>query len=94
MLIIPAIDLKDGQCVRLKQGLMNDATVFSTSPGEQATHWLEQGARRLHVVDLNGAFAGKPKNENAIKAIVDALGDECRHRVESEFHRQARRRSP
>ena len=76
MLIIPAIDLKDGQCVRLKQGLMNDATVFSTSPGEQAAHWLEQGARRLHVVDLNGAFAGKPKNEHAIKEIVDALGDE------------------
>ena len=76
MLIIPAIDLKDGQCVRLKQGLMDDATVFSTSPGEQAAHWLEQGARRLHVVDLNGAFAGKQKNERAIKEIVDALGDE------------------
>ena len=76
MLIIPAIDLKDGQCVRLKQGLMEDATVFSTSPGEQAAHWLEQGARRLHVVDLNGAFAGKQKNEGAIKEIVEALGDE------------------
>ena len=76
MLIIPAIDLKDGQCVRLKQGLMDDATVFSNSPGEQAAHWLEQGARRLHVVDLNGAFAGKQKNEHAIKEIVDALGDE------------------
>ena len=67
MLIIPAIDLKDGQCVRLKQGLMDDATVFSTSPGEQAAHWLEQGARRLHVVDLNGAFAGKQKNERVSK---------------------------
>ena len=67
MLIIPAIDLKDGQCVRLKQGLMDDATVFSNSPGEQAAHWLEQGARRLHVVDLNGAFAGKQKNERAIE---------------------------
>ena len=76
MLIIPAIDLKDGQCVRLKQGLMDDATVFSNSPGEQAAHWLEQGARRLHVVDLNGAFAGKQKNERAIRAIVDALDDE------------------
>ena len=76
MLIIPAIDLKDGQCVRLKQGLMDEATVFSRSPGEQASHWLEQGARRLHVVDLNGAFAGKPKNESAIKEIVAALGDE------------------
>ena len=76
MLIIPAIDLKDGQCVRLKQGLMDEATVFSNSPGEQAAHWLAQGARRLHVVDLNGAFAGKPKNERAIKEIVAALGDE------------------
>ncbi len=76
MLIIPAIDLKDGQCVRLKQGLMDDATVFSNSPGDQAGHWLEQGARRLHIVDLNGAFAGKPKNESAIRAIVKALGDE------------------
>ena len=76
MLIIPAIDLKDGECVRLKQGLMDDATVFNTSPGEQAALWLEQGARRLHVVDLNGAFAGKPKNESAIKEIVKALGDE------------------
>jgi phosphoribosylformimino-5-aminoimidazole carboxamide ribotide isomerase len=76
MLIIPAIDLKDGQCVRLKQGLMDEATVFSDAPGEQAAHWLEQGARRLHVVDLNGAFAGKPRNESAIKAIVKALADE------------------
>ena len=76
MLIIPAIDLKDGQCVRLKQGLMDEATVFSKAPGEQAAHWLEQGARRLHIVDLNGAFAGKPKNENAIKQIVDAIGGE------------------
>ena len=76
MLIIPAIDLKDGQCVRLKQGLMDEATVFSTSPAEQAAYWLEQGARRLHVVDLNGAFAGKPKNEKAIKEIVGAIGDE------------------
>ena len=76
MLIIPAIDLRDGQCVRLKQGLMDEATVFSNSPGEQAAHWLEQGARRLHIVDLNGAFAGKQKNERAIKEIVAALGDE------------------
>jgi phosphoribosylformimino-5-aminoimidazole carboxamide ribotide isomerase len=76
MLIIPAIDLKDGHCVRLKQGLMNEATVFSEDPGEMARNWLAQGARRLHIVDLNGAFAGKPKNEKAIKAIVEALGDE------------------
>ncbi|MDR0379963.1 MAG: 1-(5-phosphoribosyl)-5-[(5-phosphoribosylamino)methylideneamino]imidazole-4-carboxamide isomerase [Candidatus Accumulibacter sp.] len=76
MLIIPAIDLKNGQCVRLKQGQMNEVTVFSDSPGEQATHWLEQGARRLHVVDLDGAFAGKPVNEKAIREIVEAVGNE------------------
>ncbi|HSG24156.1 MAG TPA: 1-(5-phosphoribosyl)-5-[(5-phosphoribosylamino)methylideneamino] imidazole-4-carboxamide isomerase, partial [Azonexus sp.] len=76
MLIIPAIDLKDGQCVRLKQGLMEQATVFSDSPAEMARHWVEQGARRLHLVDLNGAFAGKPKNESAIKAILREVGDD------------------
>ena len=76
MLIIPAIDLKDGHCVRLKQGLMEDATVFSEDPGAMAKHWLAQGARRLHLVDLNGAFAGKPINETAIKAIVDAVGSD------------------
>ena len=76
MLIIPAIDLKDGQCVRLKQGLMEDATVFSDSPATMARHWVTQGARRLHLVDLNGAFAGKPKNESAIKAILREVGDD------------------
>ena len=76
MLIIPAIDLKDGHCVRLKQGVMEDATVFSEQPGKMAAHWLSQGARRLHLVDLNGAFAGKPRNEAAIKEIVDALDDQ------------------
>ena len=76
MLIIPAIDLKDGHCVRLKQGVMEDATVFSEEPGKMAMHWLNQGARRLHLVDLNGAFAGKPRNEAAIKEIVEALGDQ------------------
>ncbi|MFA7239442.1 MAG: 1-(5-phosphoribosyl)-5-[(5-phosphoribosylamino)methylideneamino]imidazole-4-carboxamide isomerase [Sulfuricellaceae bacterium] len=76
MLIIPAIDLKDGHCVRLKQGLMEDATVFSEDPGAMAKHWLALGARRLHLVDLNGAFAGKPVNEPAIKAIVDAVGSD------------------
>jgi phosphoribosylformimino-5-aminoimidazole carboxamide ribotide isomerase len=76
MLIIPAIDLKDGHCVRLKQGNMEGATVFSEDPGAMAKHWLDQGARRLHVVDLNGAFAGKPRNEAAIRAIVKAVGDE------------------
>ncbi|TVO62477.1 1-(5-phosphoribosyl)-5-[(5-phosphoribosylamino)methylideneamino]imidazole-4-carboxamide isomerase [Denitromonas ohlonensis] len=76
MLLIPAIDLKDGHCVRLKQGEMDDATVFSEDPGATARHWLDQGARRLHLVDLNGAFAGKPVNEKAIKQIVEAVGDD------------------
>ena len=76
MLIIPAIDLKDGHCVRLKQGAMDQATVFSDDPAAMARHWLAQGARRLHLVDLNGAFAGKPKNEEAIKAIVAAVGED------------------
>lgn len=70
MLLIPAIDLKDGHCVRLKQGDMNQSTVFSEDPAEMALHWLQQGARRLHLVDLNGAFAGKPKNEAAVKSII------------------------
>lgn len=74
MLIIPAIDLKDGHCVRLKQGLMEESTVFSEDPAEMARHWLAQGAKRLHLVDLNGAFAGKPINGMAIKSIVDAVG--------------------
>jgi phosphoribosylformimino-5-aminoimidazole carboxamide ribotide isomerase len=73
MLIIPAIDLKDGQCVRLKQGIMEDATVFSDNPGNMAKHWLEQGAQRLHLVDLDGAFAGKPKNEVIIREIVETI---------------------
>src|SRR3954470_21900673 len=76
MLIIPAIDLKDGKCVRLKQGAMNDVTVFSEDPTATARQWLEQGARRLHLIDLNGAAAGRPKNENAIKAITAAIGDQ------------------
>jgi phosphoribosylformimino-5-aminoimidazole carboxamide ribotide isomerase len=75
MLIIPAIDLKDGKCVRLKQGDMDRVTIFSDDPSAMAESWLERGARRLHVVDLNGAAAGKPKNENAIKAIAAAVGD-------------------
>jgi phosphoribosylformimino-5-aminoimidazole carboxamide ribotide isomerase len=76
MLLIPAIDLKDGHCVRLKQGAMEDATVFSEDPAAMARHWIGQGARRLHLVDLNGAFAGKPKNEAAIKAILAEVGNE------------------
>jgi phosphoribosylformimino-5-aminoimidazole carboxamide ribotide isomerase len=74
MLLIPAIDLKDGRCVRLKQGDMNDETVFSEDPAATARHWVEQGARRIHLVDLNGAVAGRPRNEAAIRAIVDAVG--------------------
>ncbi|MDX5410622.1 MAG: 1-(5-phosphoribosyl)-5-[(5-phosphoribosylamino)methylideneamino]imidazole-4-carboxamide isomerase [Thauera sp.] len=76
MLLIPAIDLKDGHCVRLKQGEMEGATVFSEDPGAMARHWLDAGARRLHLVDLNGAFAGKPKNGGAIRAITDVVGDD------------------
>jgi phosphoribosylformimino-5-aminoimidazole carboxamide ribotide isomerase len=76
MLIIPAIDIKDGHCVRLKQGDMDDATVFSEDPAAVARHWLGLGAKRLHVVDLNGAVAGKPKNEAVIRKIVEAVGEE------------------
>ena len=75
MLIIPALDIKDGHCVRLKQGKMKDATVFSEDPVGMARHWKAEGARRLHLVDLNGAAAGKPKNESVIRAILQALGD-------------------
>jgi len=75
MLLIPAIDLKDGKCVRLKQGAMDKATVFSDDPAATAERWLKLGARRLHVVDLNGAAAGRPRNESAIKAIAAAVGD-------------------
>jgi phosphoribosylformimino-5-aminoimidazole carboxamide ribotide isomerase len=76
MLLIPAIDLKDGHCVRLKQGDMNAATTFSEDPAAMARQWVRQGARRLHLVDLNGAFAGKPVNEPAVKAILREVGDE------------------
>src|SRR5690554_6179338 len=76
MLLIPAIDLQDGRCVRLRQGDLNDSTVFSEDPAAMAEQWLDQGARRLHLVDLNGAVAGKPKNEAAIKAIVDAVSED------------------
>jgi phosphoribosylformimino-5-aminoimidazole carboxamide ribotide isomerase len=75
MILIPAIDLKDGQCVRLRQGEMDSATVFSDDPAAMAKHWLAQGARRLHLVDLNGAFAGKPVNAAPIQAIIDAVGE-------------------
>jgi phosphoribosylformimino-5-aminoimidazole carboxamide ribotide isomerase len=76
MLLIPAIDLKDGHCVRLKQGDMNASTTFGEDPAVMARRWVDAGARRLHLVDLNGAFAGKPVNEGAIKAILAEVGDE------------------
>ncbi|HET7668884.1 MAG TPA: 1-(5-phosphoribosyl)-5-[(5-phosphoribosylamino)methylideneamino]imidazole-4-carboxamide isomerase [Burkholderiales bacterium] len=76
MLIIPAIDLKDGKCVRLRQGDMSTATVFSDNPVEMARHWAAQGARRLHVVDLNGAVAGRPKNEKVIRDMIAAVGEQ------------------
>ncbi|HEY9278989.1 MAG TPA: 1-(5-phosphoribosyl)-5-[(5-phosphoribosylamino)methylideneamino]imidazole-4-carboxamide isomerase [Eoetvoesiella sp.] len=76
MLLIPAIDLKDGHCVRLRQGDLDDATIFSEDPAAMATQWFDQGARRLHLVDLNGAVAGVPKNQAAIKAIIRAVGDD------------------
>jgi phosphoribosylformimino-5-aminoimidazole carboxamide ribotide isomerase len=76
VLIIPAIDLKDGRCVRLKQGDMASATVFSDDPVAMAKHWLAQGAKRLHIVDLNGAVAGRPKNEKVIRDIIRAVGEE------------------
>ena len=72
MLIIPAIDLKDGQCVRLRQGLMDDSTVFSDDPVAMAARWVEAGCRRLHLVDLNGAFAGEPVNGAVVTAIAAA----------------------
>ncbi|MEJ2405928.1 MAG: 1-(5-phosphoribosyl)-5-[(5-phosphoribosylamino)methylideneamino]imidazole-4-carboxamide isomerase [Candidatus Thiodiazotropha sp.] len=75
MLLIPAIDLKDGQCVRLRQGRMEDDTVFSDQPLDMATRWVEAGARRLHLVDLNGAFAGEPVNGEAIRQIAAAYPD-------------------
>jgi phosphoribosylformimino-5-aminoimidazole carboxamide ribotide isomerase len=76
MIVIPAIDLKDGHCVRLKQGEMEGATLFSEDPAAMARQWKELGAERLHLVDLNGAFAGKPVNEPAIRDIIRELGDE------------------
>ncbi|HTG82355.1 MAG TPA: 1-(5-phosphoribosyl)-5-[(5-phosphoribosylamino)methylideneamino]imidazole-4-carboxamide isomerase [Geobacteraceae bacterium] len=73
MIVIPAIDLKEGKCVRLEQGLMEKDTVFCDSPADQAGEWQRQGAELLHIVDLDGAFAGTPKNRSAIEAIVKAL---------------------
>ncbi|MFT6390321.1 MAG: phosphoribosylformimino-5-aminoimidazole carboxamide ribotide isomerase [Cellvibrionaceae bacterium] len=73
MLIIPAIDLKDGQCVRLRQGLMEDSTVFGDNPVDFAKQWVNQGCRRLHLVDLNGAFAGEPVNGDVVTDIAKAF---------------------
>lgn len=72
MLLIPAIDLKEGKCVRLRQGRMEDDTVFSDDPVAVAGRWVEAGAKRLHLVDLDGAFAGRPRNAEIIHAIVEA----------------------
>jgi phosphoribosylformimino-5-aminoimidazole carboxamide ribotide isomerase len=76
MLLIPAIDLKDGHCVRLQQGDMRASTTFSDDPAAMARRWRDAGGRRLHLVDLNGAFAGKPVNEAAVKAVLRAVGDD------------------
>ncbi len=73
MLLIPAIDLKEGQCVRLRQGRMEEDTVFSSDPVAVAARWVEAGARRLHLVDLDGAFAGRPRNQEVIGAIAAAF---------------------
>lgn len=75
MLLIPAIDVKDGKCVRLRQGRMDDETVFGDDPVAVAQRWVEAGARRLHMVDLNGAFAGQPVNAAAIKSVAEAFPD-------------------
>ncbi len=73
MLLIPAIDLKDGKCVRLRQGRMEDETIFADDPMEMAQRWVDAGARRLHLIDLNGAFAGRPVNADVIRRIAEAF---------------------
>jgi len=73
VIVIPAIDLKEGKCVRLEQGLMEKDTVFCDNPADQAREWERQGAELLHIVDLDGAFAGEPKNRASIEAIVKAI---------------------
>ena len=75
MLLIPAIDLKDGKCVRLRQGRMDDDTVFSDDPVSMAGRWVDEGARRLHLVDLDGAFAGKPKNADIVRGVRERYPD-------------------
>lgn len=75
MILIPAIDLHDGQCVQLKRGLLNTATIYDNDAGRLATHWVNEGAERLHVVDLDGAFSGQSENHTSIRQIVQAAGD-------------------
>lgn len=75
MILIPAIDLKEGKCVRLRQGRMDDETIFSDNPVEVATRWVNEGAKRLHLVDLDGAFAGKPVNAGVVHDIAQAHPD-------------------
>jgi len=75
MILIPAIDLKEGKCVRLRQGRMDDETIFSENPVEVATRWVNEGAKRLHLVDLDGAFAGKPVNAGVVHEIAKAHPD-------------------
>ena len=96
MLIIPAIDLKDGQCVRLRQGRMDDSTVFSDDPVAMAARWVAAGCRRLHLVDLNGAFAGEPVNGEVVAAIAAAwpelpiqIGGGIRSMATIEFYLEA-----
>ena len=74
MIVLPAIDLKDGKCVRLRQGRADDVTVYGDDPAEQARDWREQGGTELHVVDLDGAFAGEPRHAGTIRRIIEALG--------------------
>jgi phosphoribosylformimino-5-aminoimidazole carboxamide ribotide isomerase len=92
LIVIPAIDIKGGRCVRLKQGRMNDETVFSDAPEKMAVRWFDQGAERIHVVDLDGAISGKPINSNAIEKIIKAvpipieLGGGIRDMTTGEFY--------
>ena len=74
MLLIPAIDLHEGKCVQLKRGLLDSVSVYSDDPASMARHWIDQGARRIHVVDLDGAFQGKPVNLHLVEKIVEAAG--------------------
>lgn len=75
MILIPAIDIKDGKCVRLRQGKMDDETIFADNPVDMAKRWLDEGARRIHIVDLNGAFAGQPVNFDVVHNITEACGE-------------------